>query len=105
MRLRSLIPVSIWTVALTPLTAFAAPQSFKELVNLLVNTLIRPVIPLVFGFGVLVFFWGIANFILHAGNAEKRAEGKRLMLYGIIVLFVMTSVWGIVAVLRTTFML
>jgi hypothetical protein len=54
-----------------------------------------------FGLGLLFFFWGIAKFILAAGDESKHEEGKRLMIWGIVALFVMASVWGIVNFVQT----
>jgi len=43
---------------------------------------------------LLVFFWGLAKFVVKAGDEVE--EGKRIMKWGILALFVMISVWGIV---------
>ncbi len=46
---------------------------------------------------LLVFFWGLAKTLFRMGSDEKAVEeGKRLMRWGIVALFVMISVWGIV---------
>mgnify|MGYP000493818930 CR=1 FL=1 len=59
----------------------------RSLVNLLTGVVAAIVL--------LVFFWGMAKFVLNAGELEARVEGRRLMFWGIIALFVMVSVWGI----------
>ena len=48
------------------------------------------------------FLWGLAMYIL-SGPGEKADEGRSRMIYGIIALFVMISVWGLVRVLSNTF--
>lgn len=47
---------------------------------------------------VVVFFFGIVQFIWAARSGEAKAmeEGKSFMVWGLIALFVMFSVWGIV---------
>ena len=50
-----------------------------------------------------VFFWGIVLFILNTDDDKKRAEGKQWMMWGVIALFVMVTLWGIVEVLVGTF--
>lgn len=60
-------------------------------------------IPVAFIFALIYFFWGIAKFIFSAGDTTKVEEGKAVMLWGVVVLFVIASVWGIIGVLRTTF--
>ena len=78
------------------------PSNFSDLVTLLLN-IISVTIPLLAGLSILVFFWGLARFVLSAGGDERaHTEGKRFMLWGIIAMFVMMSVWGIVAVITNT---
>ena len=68
-----------------------------------VSQLINRLIPLVIGIGVLVFLWGLVGYVTAGGDEEKRKNARSLMIYGIIVLFVMVSVWGLVRILTTTF--
>jgi hypothetical protein len=68
-----------------------------------VTSLINRLIPLVIGIGVLVFLWGLVGYVTAGGDEEKRKNARSLMIYGIIVLFVMVSVWGLVRILVTTF--
>ena len=56
-------------------------------------------IPFVLALALLFFFWGLAIFILNAGNEEARARGRSIMIWGIVALFVIVSVWGLVNVL------
>lgn len=55
--------------------------------------------PIVVALALLYFFYGLAIYILKAGDEEKRKEAKGIMIYGIIALFVMVSVWGLVGIL------
>ncbi|MCR4280853.1 MAG: hypothetical protein NUV88_00765 [Candidatus Kaiserbacteria bacterium] len=53
---------------------------------------------------IVVFFWGLVKYIFNRQGGEKEgAAGASLMLWGIIALFVMVSIWGIIGVLRNTF--
>lgn len=58
--------------------------------------LINTLLPIVVALALLYFFWGLAKFILNSGNEDAKDEGKRIMIWGIIAFFVMSSVWGIV---------
>jgi len=59
--------------------------------------LVDNLIGVVTAIGLLVFFWGLVKFIFHIGGDEKAVdEGKRIMKWGLLALFVMVSVWGIV---------
>jgi hypothetical protein len=53
--------------------------------------------------GTLYFVWGVVQYVLSAGSAEERKKSKQVMLWGVFSLFVIVSMWGIVAALRTLF--
>lgn len=60
---------------------------------------IQALIPIVIGLAVLVFLWGVLRYVLSTSDGGK-GEGRTFMLWGIIALFVMVSVWGLVNILR-----
>ena len=67
--------------------------------------LIDTIIPILVAIGLLVFLWGLVKFIFRVSGDEKAVEGgKRLMFWGIIALFVMVSVWGIIYFLEEAFL-
>ena len=66
------------------------------------NGWINALIPLIIGLAVIAFMWGLIQYI-SAGDDSKKAEAKSAMIYGIIILFVMVSIWGIVKILQDTF--
>lgn len=67
-----------------------------------IYTIVVYLIRISFSVAVLFFFWGIARFILSAGDEKKIEEGKRMMFWGVIALFVMASISGIVSLLQGT---
>lgn len=68
-----------------------------------IANIITNLTPVVVALALLYFFWGLAKYILNAGDEEKKAEGRGIMIWGIISLFVIVSVWGIVGILNDTF--
>lgn len=61
------------------------------------SNIVDALILMVGAIAMLVFFWGLAKFIFKVGGDEKAVEsGRRLMIWGVIALFVMVSVWGLV---------
>lgn len=94
------------TLAFTSVLAlpvFVHAQTFKSLVeNVLINGILRPLVPLLVGLAVVVFIYGVIVFTFSEGG-EKKEEAKNYMFWGIIGLFVMVSIWGMVAVLQRTF--
>ena len=64
---------------------------------------IRPLLVLLFAIAILLFFWGLAQFILNAGSEDGRSIGKKHMLWSIVGLLIMFGVYGIVVMLTNTF--
>jgi hypothetical protein len=89
---------------LIPRPSFAVdtPKNFKDLVNIFLN-IVNALIPVAFALALLVFLWGVAQFILNAGNATKAEEGKKKIFYGVLGLFVITAIWGLVELLGNSF--
>jgi hypothetical protein len=106
--LRAAAPALLLAVALP---AFAQNSTSAGGIINLGNYLLQVVtfidvylVPLVFALAFIVFIFGIYNtFIAGAANEEKRQEGQKLVLYGLIGFFIMFSVWGLVNVLVGTF--
>ena len=88
-------------LALTPAVAFAATRLDDVLDD--IGNLIGLATPIVVGVALLFFFIGLSKYILNAGDEEKKSEGKNIMIWGVIALFVMVSVWGLVNLLGDTF--
>ena len=86
-----------------PVLAFAA--DFRTFDNALrsVNDFINSLVPIIIGIGLILFLAGILKYIMAGGDAEKRAEARGLIIFGIIALFVMVAVWGFVRILAQTF--
>lgn len=82
--------------AFLPMVASAQGLGGIEALAVSIGRVVGILIPIVFGIAVLVFFWGVAKYILSAGEEESKAEGRRLMIGGLIALFVIASVWGLV---------
>ena len=80
--------------ALLPSISFAALDGVVDLICSF-SRIINIVIPVIFGLALIFFFWGLAQFILHSGEEKAHEEGKNKMLWGIVALFVMFSISGI----------
>jgi hypothetical protein len=78
------------------------PKNLSEFVSLLIS-LIEPLIVVIIGLALLVFFWGLVKFIYNAGDEKTHADGKNLMIWGLIALFVMVSVFGILRFAHSDF--
>ncbi len=89
---------------LAPSVALAAarPQNFADFVHHLTR-LLNLTIPIAFAIALLAFFWGLVKFIYLSSESDSaREDAKNIMLYGVLALFVMLSVWGFVRILQET---
>jgi hypothetical protein len=78
-------------------------KSIEGILNWATCLLSRTVVPLLFALAVVAFLWGVVQYYLNPGNEEKRKKGKDFIVGGLIALFVMTAMWGIVTIFTTTF--
>jgi hypothetical protein len=74
-----------------------------NIINWASCTLIKSVVPFLITLAVVGFIWGMIQYFLNPENEEKRKAGKSFMLWGIISLFAIVSMWGLVGVLSNTF--
>ncbi|MDO8569179.1 MAG: hypothetical protein Q7R89_00075 [bacterium] len=73
------------------------PSNFKELADIFVD-LILTALPIISSLAFLVFAWGLVKFIFRLGGDENAVkDGKKLMIWGLIALFVLLSYLGILA--------
>lgn len=107
-----IVPVLIFS----PMVSFAAGLDIRTSSNFsfrgggglwnlfgIVIGILDQVVILLIALAVVFFIYGIVKFIKSADEEEGREKGKNIMFYGIIGLFVMVSVWGIVNILINTF--
>ncbi|MBI2482418.1 MAG: hypothetical protein HYV76_02580 [Candidatus Vogelbacteria bacterium] len=78
-------------------------DTFASLVTKVVGGILNPLIGLIIGLALIYFIWGLANLIRNTGDEKAREEAKQMMIWGVIALFVMVSVWGLVGILTQTF--
>lgn len=101
--MNSYLSFAIVSLIFFPLRVFAAcPPPSEGLFSVICGltfVISSGLVPLIFGLAVVFFFWGLARFILTAGNEEGRTEGKRLMLWGVISLAVAVSIFGFIGLL------
>ena len=67
-----------------------------------VTNILNSIIPIIIGLAVVYFLWGVFGYVT-AGADDKKKEARDVMIYGIIAIFVMVSVWGLVNLLVDTF--
>lgn len=82
-----------------PAVAFA--QSIEAVFAKLAG-LINGAVGLFITLAIVIFFWGLIKY-LWSISSEEAHKGLSTMFFGIIAIFIMVSVWGIVALLQNSF--
>lgn len=80
--------------------AYASVDSFIANTNRLI---INPLIVLLFSIAMAVFLYGVTEFLMGAGNEEKRTEGKQHMIWGVVGITIMMGVYAILNIILRTF--
>ena len=100
---KTLTQISILGASLVPFfaTAQAAFVTINNIINQ-VGTIISRLIPITFALGILFFIYGLAKFIFSAGDPEAHESGRNVMIWGLVALFVMASMYGIIQLATQT---
>lgn len=82
-----------------PTLSFAAGKTVMDIAKML-TTYINMVIALMITAGLVIFlFSALKGF---GSSGEGKSEFKRVLIWGVIALFVMVSVWGLVTLIKNT---
>ncbi len=96
------IPVSIGNTSLGSL--FSNNQNGLLGLLALAQTILSRLVPFLVGLAVVVFFWFLVEFIWKGrDNPAKQKEALSGMGWSILAIFVMVSVWGIIAFIGNIF--
>ncbi|MBI1956927.1 MAG: hypothetical protein HYS44_00500 [Candidatus Niyogibacteria bacterium] len=74
-------------------------MTFEELIRKITTGLIDPLVGLMIAAAGIVFLWGVVEFIAKADNEAARAKGKQHIVWGLVGLTIMFTVWGLVRIL------
>lgn len=77
--------------------------SITEILNYFTCLISGSVVPLLMSIATIMFIWGVIQYVINAEDSTKREEGRNFIIWGIIGLFVLVSIWGIVKLLTVTF--
>lgn len=94
---RHIIAGTLITLGLLPLVAGA--QTVVTVINYGLDIL-EMLSYVLMSAGIAVFFWGIVKYMMHADDERAKEEGKNIMIWGMVGLFVMIAFWGIVGYLQ-----
>lgn len=66
------------------------------------NDLLSQLVPILVSIGVIYFIWGVVRYVI-ADDEEAKQKGRDRIIFGIIGLAVIVSIWGLVGILTETF--
>ncbi len=84
-----------------PLSQPTGP-TFATVVSNVVG-LINMIIPVLATLALVIFFIGLVQYIWNSGDSSGKEKGRELILWGLIALLVLFSIWGILALLQVAF--
>lgn len=72
-------------------------MSLTQITLYLMYIVNKEVVPIIFGFTFVVFLWGIVRYyFFDAGDVEKNTSAHSFILWGILGMVLLFSVWGII---------
>jgi hypothetical protein len=75
----------------------------QALVQKFTTYVIDPIMLVLFACGFFLFMYGLVEFMFKKSRGQDSPEGKNHMIYGIVGMFIMVSVGGIIGFLAGTF--
>ena len=95
-----LTTILISATLLTPQITHAASYTLKSFVDDII-AIINTVIPVLISLAIVLFFYhsGVGIFGTSSGDAASRSKLKETLIWGIAIIFVMVSIWGILNLL------
>jgi hypothetical protein len=98
-KIYSALPIAL-ALALPLVASADTPRTLKELVSMLV-TLLNTATGVLVALALVAFLYGAAYNMMKAGERGGAAL-RQFLVWGIIILFVMVSIWGILNLLQQT---
>lgn len=77
-------------------------DSANDLLRAINDFIINPALLVIFATGFVVFIWGLVQFLWNPEDQSRRADGIRHLMFGVLGMFIMVSVYGIIALIVNT---
>ncbi|MCR4330360.1 MAG: pilin [Patescibacteria group bacterium] len=74
-----------------------------ELILNIEEHILNPLIGILFALALAIFLWGIARFIFQSDDESAREQGKQHIIWGLVGMFIMVSVFAIIHLIVGTF--
>ncbi|MEK7642786.1 MAG: hypothetical protein AAB392_03240 [Patescibacteria group bacterium] len=78
------------------------PQDLNAVIKLFTDIGLK-IIPFLGAVALFVFLLSVGKFIRASGNEKELKDSKKLLIWGVIGIFVLTTIWGIMVFIRGEF--
>lgn len=94
--------IAVWgsSLSMLLLPALASAATLKDTL-VLFSQFLNGIIGLFITLAIVVFFWGLIKY-LWSMDSDNAHEGLNRMFWGLIAIFVMVSIWGLIRLLQST---
>ena len=89
-------------IGLFSLPKIALAQDIQNILNE-VNSFFQNVAPVLLGVLVLLFLWGLTKYVLQTDSVEGKESAKNIMIWGLVTIFIIVTMWGLVGILIDLF--
>ena len=88
--------LTILTILLIPQVTLATSYTLKSFIDSIVS-IINTAVPVLISLAIVLFFYhsGVGIFGTSSGDANSRSKLKETLIWGVAIIFVMVSIWGI----------
>ncbi len=80
-------------------------SSFKAVVKFAIDTFISPFTIILITLSILYFLYGLSRYIRTDISEGDKEEAKQVMIWGVVGLFAIVAMWGLVTIVQKTFSL
>ena len=96
--------ISLPLILITFAPHFVMAQPVKDFEGLVgkIYGMLSSIVPLIVALTLIVFLWGIFQ-LVRSNSEDSRADAIKIITFGVVALFVMVSVWGLVNILVRSF--
>jgi hypothetical protein len=84
------------------MAAASTPTNLTGIINIFTDIGLS-LIPLLGAVAFLVFVWGVARFIKSSGSEKEIKDSKNLLIWGVVGLFILVTIWGIISFMKNEF--
>jgi len=102
--MKSISKTGIIALALLPLTSYAQTYDISTIEGIVVavSGILETILPALVAIAVFMVVWFTFMLVVNAGDPEKRKSALHGIFWGIIGIFLMYSIWGIIRVFTNT---